>query len=54
LQFYLIYIVWEGSKMMMKIPEDKLLSYTLITSVIILVAPIVIDYIFTWLSKMAN
>lgn len=54
LQFYLIYIVWEGSKVLMRIPENKLLSYTLVTSVIILVCPVAINYVFTWLSQIAN
>ena len=54
LQFYLIFIVWEGGKVMMKIPEDKLLSYTLASSVIILASPVVINYVFSWLSQMAR
>lgn len=54
LQFYVIYVVWEGSKVLMNIPEKKLLTYTLASSVIILVSPVVINYVFTWLSQMAN
>lgn len=54
LQFYLIYIVWEGAKGLMGIADDKLLSYTLVASVIILVSPALIDFVFTQLSKMVN
>ena len=54
LQFYLIYIVWEGNKVLMHIPEKQLLSYTLISSVIILTSPVVINYVFNWLSQMAK
>jgi hypothetical protein len=53
-QFYLIYVVWEGSKVLMRIPENQLLSYTLISSIIILVSPVVINYAFNWLSQMAK
>ena len=54
LQFYLIYVVWEGGKVLMKVPESKLLSYTLISSVIILVSPVIIDHVFGWLIKMTS
>lgn len=54
LQFYLVYIVWEGSKVLMNIPEKRLLTYTLASSVIILVSPVAINYVFTWLTQMAN
>lgn len=53
LQFYLIYLVWEGAKEMMQIDEKHLLTYTLVSSVIILASPVLIDYIFGWLCKMS-
>lgn len=54
LQFYLVFIVWEGAKVLMNIQEDKLLSYTIITSVIILASPIVIEKVFDQLTKLLN
>lgn len=54
LQFYLIYVVWEGNKVMMKVPESKLLSHTLICSVIMLANPVLINYVFGWLMKMTS
>lgn len=54
LLFYTIYIVWEGSKVMMKVMEDKLLSYTLISSIIIIVCPVIINKVFGWLCLIAN
>jgi hypothetical protein len=51
LQFYLVYIVWEGAKVLMEIPENRLLSYTLFVSVIILAVPVALAKIFTWLSS---
>ncbi len=54
LQFYLVYIVWEGAKGLMDIAEEKLLSYTLVSSFIILASPALIDFVFGQLSKMVN
>lgn len=54
LQFYIIYVVWEGAKVLMNIPEDKLLSYTIITSFIILGSPALIEIAFNQLSKLVN
>lgn len=54
LQFYTIYIVWEGSKLLMGVVEEKLLSYTLVCSAIILVSPAMISYLFDKLSQVLN
>ncbi|MBQ8360381.1 MAG: DUF1282 family protein [Bacteroidaceae bacterium] len=54
LQFYLVYIVWEGAKVLMEIAEEKMLSYTLVASIIILASPAMIDFVFGQLSKMVN
>lgn len=50
-QFYLVYLVWEGSKVLLQIPEERLLSYTLVVSVIILLSPVLIGGVFEWISQ---
>lgn len=52
LQFYIIYIVWEGAKILMNVSEKQMLNYTLLTSVTILVSPLAIGKVFEWLSNM--
>ncbi len=54
LQFYLIYLVWEGAKALMVVAEQKLLTYTILVSVVTLLSPALIGYLFNWLSSMAN
>lgn len=39
LQFYTIFVVFEGARTLMKVNEEKLTRYTLIASVIIIVCP---------------
>lgn len=52
LQFYLVYIVWEGVKVLMSIPENKILVYTIVSSMIILLSPFLIEWFFGKLSSM--
>lgn len=52
LQFYLTYIVWEGVKVLMNIPENKILVYTIVSSFFILISPFLIEWIFNKLSSM--
>ena len=42
LQFYTIFVVFEGARTLMKVNEEKLTRYTLIASVIIIVCPALI------------
>ena len=49
LQFYTVFIVWEGAKELMKVAENKLLSYTITTSIIILVTPAIMGKVFALL-----
>ena len=51
LQFYLVYIVWEGVKVLMSIPENKILVYTIVSSMIILLSPFLIEWVFGKLSS---
>ena len=50
LQFYIVWVVWEGAQKLMMVKEEKLLSYTLIVSAIIILSPIVLKVLFDYMS----
>mgnify|MGYP000042055435 CR=1 FL=1 len=50
LQFYIVWVVWEGAQKLMEVKEEKLLSYTLVVSAIIILSPIVLKMLFDYLS----
>lgn len=50
LQFYMVWVVWEGAQKLMMVKEEKLLSYTLIVSAIIILSPIVLKVLFDYMS----
>ncbi len=52
LQFYTIFIVWEGASRIMKVPEKKMLAYTLFVSAVVLLSPALISIIFKFLSNL--
>lgn len=54
LQFYLIYIVWEGSSVLMDIREDIRLRYTLIVSALLILCPAAIQFVFNKLLYLLN
>lgn len=54
LQFYTVFVVFEGARTLMKVEEAKLTRYTLIASVIIIVCPALIAFIFNELSVILN
>ena len=54
LQFYTIFVVFEGARTLMKVNETKLTRYTLIASVIIIVCPALIAAVFNELSVILN
>lgn len=54
LQFYTIFVVSEGARILMKVNEEKLTRYTLIASVIIIVCPALIAAVFNELSVILN
>ena len=51
-QFYVVYVVWEGAGRLMKVEENKRLVYTLSVSVFIIVAPMLIRWVFMRLSYL--
>ena len=53
-QFYTVFVVFEGARTLMKVNEEKLTRYTLIASVIIIVCPALIAAVFNELSVILN
>lgn len=54
LQFYIIYVVWEGSATLMKIEEKDRLRFTIFSSVLLIVCPTVIEFVFNKLTVILN
>lgn len=54
LQFYTIFVVYEGARSLMAVESKKLTSYSLIASVIIMVCPSLIAAVFDKLSLILN
>ena len=54
LQFYTVYIVWEGSDRLIGISNEKRLNFTLVTSITLLVAPSLIEAVFNKLTFLLN
>lgn len=51
LQFYVLYVVWEGCDAIFTISEDKRLTFTVLASVAMIFAPMVIRTLFNTLSN---
>lgn len=54
LQFYTVYVVWEGVPVMMKVEEKQRLKYTLMMSVLLIVCPTLIRWVFFRLTTILN
>ena len=54
LQFYTVYIVWEGSARLLRVTDANRLRFTLMTSVVLIVCPMVIEWIFNELTVVLN
>ncbi len=53
-QFYIIYVVWEGAKILLKMDENKSTGFTVLASLIILFCPFIIEFIFNKLTYLLN
>ena len=51
LQFYILYVVWEGSEVFFTIGDDKRLPFTALTSVAVVFSPTIIRLLFNMLSN---
>lgn len=54
LQFYIVYIVWEGVGVLMLIREKSRLRFTIFSSVLLIVCPTVIQFAFNKLTAILN
>ena len=54
LQFYTVYIVWEGSARLLQIADESRLKFTLVSSVALLCSPTVVEWIFGKLTYLLN
>lgn len=54
LQFYLVYVVWEGARMLLQVEEKVCVWFTLVSSVLLLLCPWMIELIFNKLMVVLN
>ena len=54
LQFYIVYVVWEGSRSLMEVEEKDRLRFTVISSILQIVCPAVIQLLFNKLTLLLN
>ena len=54
LQIYTFVVVFEGARQMLKVTEEKLTEYTVATTLIVLICPALIEFVFTKLSVILN
>ena len=54
LQFYIVYVVWEGRRSLMEVEEKDRLRFTVISSILLIVCPAVIQLLFNKLTLLLN
>ena len=54
LQFYTVFVVYEGARSLMQVKEKDLTRYSLIAALIIIVSPTLIAVVFDKLSLILN
>ena len=54
LQFYIVYVVWEGASTLMKVEEKDRLRFTIISSILLIACPMLIQFIFNKLTMVLN
>lgn len=50
LQFYTVKIVWDGAALLMRVPEERRLSYTIVVSMMVIFVPVAIGAFMSMLS----
>lgn len=48
-QFYTVKIVWDGAAVLLRIPEEKRLGYTMLVSLFIIIIPVILGKVFSLL-----
>ncbi len=54
LQFYTVYVVWEGVRVLAGIADNRQMSYTVMASVLLIACPALIDFVFGKLMNLLN
>ncbi len=54
LRFYIVYVVWEGSVKLMRITGENRLRFTILSSALLIVCPVGVEWMFNWLSVALN
>lgn len=54
IQFYTIYVIWEGVPRLLSVHESDRLKYTLICSILLILSPLVIQFVFNRLLLILN
>lgn len=54
LQFYTLYIVWEGSRALLDIVEADRLRFTLVSTLLLILCPWLIEWVFNELTVLLN
>lgn len=54
LQFYVIFVVWEGVRILLKVEEQKQMAYTVMASFFIVLCPVLLGLVFNKLSFILN
>jgi len=54
LQFYIVYVVWEGARVVMLVEEKNRLRYTIFSSILLILCPAVIQIVFNKLTAILN
>jgi len=53
-QFYIIYLLWEGARILLKMNENKSTWFSIFSSIIIIFCPIIIETIFNKLTVLLS
>lgn len=54
LQFYIVYVVWEGAPAVMQVEEKNRLRFTILSSLLLILCPAVIQFVLNKLTAILN
>ena len=54
LQFYTVYVVWEGSSTLMEVADEERLRFTILSSLFLMLCPPLIQFVFNKLVVLVN
>ena len=52
--FYIVYVVWEGAPIVMQVEEKNRLRFTILSSLLLILCPAVIQFVFNKLTAILN